>query len=54
MALLSTEGDVCPSGYVVDGMFGDAIEATPVDPVAGCRCRQHLGMGDVCAPPLDP
>lgn len=46
LALLSSEGDVCPSGYWVDGLMGDAAETSPVDPIAGCRCRARVGVGD--------
>lgn len=52
LALLSEEGEVAPSGYWVDGFFGDARETEPVQPVAGCRCRRLLGQGDRKPPPL--
>jgi hypothetical protein len=52
LALLSDEADVIPSGYVLDGMFGDAHGTTPRDPKPGCRCRHQLGLGDGSAPPL--
>lgn len=52
LALLSSESDVIPSGYVVDGMFGDAFETKPAEPRAECRCQRHLGKGDAAAPPF--
>lgn len=50
LALLSDEGDVCPSGYIVDGLMGDSIEPGPVEPSNSCRCRQRLGLGDTESP----
>jgi len=52
LALLSSEGDVCPSGYWVDGLMGDAAETHPLDPIPTCRCRAHLGAGDRQPPPF--
>jgi molybdopterin-synthase adenylyltransferase len=52
LALLSSEGDVCPSGYWVDGLMGDASETEPVEPVASCRCRSRIGAGDTQPPPF--
>lgn len=46
LAMLSSEGNVCPSGYWVDGFMGDSAETQPIEPAAGCRCRRRLGMGD--------
>jgi len=50
LALLSDEGDVCPSGYIVDGFLGYAQETEPTEPVLGCRCRRNRGRGDVVSP----
>jgi molybdopterin-synthase adenylyltransferase len=52
LALLSSEGDVCPSGYWIDGLMGDAAETRPAEPVATCRCRARLAAGDTQCPPL--
>ena len=52
LALLSREGDVCPSGYWVDGLMGDSAETQPTEPVATCRCRQRIGLGDSQPPPF--
>lgn len=52
LALLSTEGDVCPSGYVVDGLMGDGFETHPTDPDPTCRCRERIGAGDTKLPPV--
>jgi hypothetical protein len=54
LSLLTTEGDVCPSGYWVDGLMGDAAETTPVEPVSTCRCRARIGAGDTQPPPFMP
>jgi ThiF family/Prokaryotic homologs of the JAB domain len=54
LTLLSEEGDVAPSGYWIDGFFGDSRELDPRTPVEGCRCRAQLGMGDLCPPSLLP
>lgn len=52
LVLLSEEGDVAPSGVIVDGFLGYTMETEPEDPVDECRCRQRLGMGDRCTPPF--
>lgn len=52
LALLSDEGDVCPSGYVVDGLMGDGWETQPTEPTPTCRCRTHIGGGDTQPPPF--
>lgn len=52
LALLSSEGDVCPPGYWVDGLMGDAAETHPQEPVASCRCRTRIGVGDSQPPPF--
>lgn len=54
LGLLSTEGDVCPSGYWVDGLMGDGSATEPTDPLPSCRCRQNLGVGDTKPPPFLP
>ncbi len=52
LTLLSEEGDVASSGYVVDGFLGYSIAIGPKEPKPGCRCRQQLGLGDSSAPPF--
>jgi hypothetical protein len=52
LGLLSSEGDVCPSGYVMDGLMGDSWETQPTEPVATCRCRGRIGAGDTQQPPF--
>jgi hypothetical protein len=54
LAMLSSEGDVCPSGYWVDGLMGDSSEIEPTEPVATCRCRARVGAGDTKPPPFLP
>jgi molybdopterin/thiamine biosynthesis adenylyltransferase len=49
LALLAEEGDVAPTGYVVDGFMGDARESAAFEPVISCRCREILGLGDAAA-----
>ncbi len=52
LGLLSTEGDVCSSGYVVDGLMGDGFETHPTEPDPTCRCRERIGAGDTRPPPV--
>jgi hypothetical protein len=52
LGLLSREGEVCPSGYWVDGLMGDSGETQPTEPVATCRCRGRIGAGDTEPPPF--
>ena len=52
LALLSDEGEAAPSGYWVDGFLGDSLETQPTLPKDGCRCRQHIGLGDYAPPPF--
>jgi len=54
LALLSSEGSVCPSGYWIDGLMGDSGETHPAEPTPACRCRRHLGLGDDQPPPFLP
>ncbi len=54
LGLLTEEGEACPSGYVVDGLFGDGMELQPDTPIAGCRCRRRIGLADAEPPPLLP
>jgi molybdopterin-synthase adenylyltransferase len=54
LALLSSEGAVCPSGYWIDGLMGDSGELGPAEPVTACRCRSRLGVGDTQPPPFLP
>jgi hypothetical protein len=52
LTLLSEEGEVVPSGYLVDGFLGDAHETKPKLPIPGCRCQHRIGLGDSAAPPF--
>lgn len=52
LALLSEEGEVAPSGYWADGFLGDSHETAPKEPVASCRCRTNVGLGDTSPPPF--
>lgn len=52
LALLSSEGDVCPPGYWVDGLMGDASETHPTEPLPTCRCRTRIAAGDSQPPPF--
>jgi molybdopterin-synthase adenylyltransferase len=52
LSLLSEDGDVIPSGYWLDGMFGDARETEPREPIDGCRCRSLLGQANEAPIPL--
>jgi hypothetical protein len=52
IGLLSDDGDIVPSGYVFDGMLGDAFETHPTEPKPDCRCRTQLGLGDTSPPPF--
>lgn len=52
LALLSSEGDVCPPGYLIDGLMGDSTLTQPTEPVPDCRCRSILGAGDTESPPV--
>lgn len=52
LSLLTNEDEVCPSGYVVDGLFGDGVELEPRSPLATCRCRHRLGLADSEPPPF--
>jgi hypothetical protein len=50
LALLSREGEVAPSGFIVDGFLAYAMETQPTTPRADCICRAKLGMADAAAP----
>jgi len=52
LTLLSEEGDVAPSGYLFDGLYGDAYQTEPKVPVAECRCQRSVGLGDIAQPPF--
>lgn len=54
LALLGPEGEVAPSGYIVDGLLAYAQETQPTEPREDCVCRRQLAMGDAQAPPLLP
>jgi molybdopterin/thiamine biosynthesis adenylyltransferase len=47
LAMLSSEGEVCPSGYWIDGLMGDSGGAPPDEPLPSCRCRARIAAGDV-------
>jgi hypothetical protein len=51
LGLLSSEGDECPSRYVMDGLMSDSWETQPTEPVPTCRCRRRIGAGDTQQPP---
>ncbi len=53
LAMLSGEGEACPSGYWIDGLMGDGAETQPIEPVPTCRCRKRLGAGDEPRSPHD-
>lgn len=46
LAMLSNEGEVCPSGYWIDGLMGDSGDSRPDEPLPACRCRARLAAGD--------
>jgi len=52
LAFLSDDGNVIPSGYWFDGMFGDARETQPNEPRADCRCRQQFTLADAALVPF--
>lgn len=52
IGLLSEEGAVAPSGYLIDGLLGDSFETRPKMPERLCRCRQGIGYGDDAALPF--
>lgn len=52
LALLSPEGDITPSGFVIDGFLAYVIETQPTEPSADCVCRTKIGGGDTEAPPF--
>jgi molybdopterin/thiamine biosynthesis adenylyltransferase len=52
LALLTGEGDVCPSGYIIDGLMGDGLETQPTEPEPNCRCSTQMGLGDTEPPPF--
>lgn len=52
LALLTGEGDVCPSGYIIDGLMGDGLETQPTEPDPKCRCRTQIALGDTQPPPF--
>jgi molybdopterin-synthase adenylyltransferase len=54
LALLTSEGAVCPSGYWIDGLMGDSGETEPAEPLPTCRCRSRLGIGDAAPTPFLP
>jgi hypothetical protein len=54
LGLLSNEGEVCPSGYWIDGLMGDCSETPPAELIPTCRCRSRIGAGDFQPPSFLP
>jgi molybdopterin-synthase adenylyltransferase len=52
LGLLSSESTVLPSGWIFDGLYGDAFGTGAGEPKDDCRCRQQLAMADLSPPPL--
>jgi hypothetical protein len=52
IGLLSSEGPVLPSGWILDGLYGDAFETAREDPAPECRCASQLARADLSPPPL--
>lgn len=52
VTLLAEEGEVAPPGYWVDGFLGDGRMVGPQEPLADCRCRERVGLGDSAPPPF--
>ncbi len=52
LALLSEEGEVAPTGYLVDGFLGDAFEVGPTSRLPECRCARLVGFGDNASVPF--
>jgi molybdopterin/thiamine biosynthesis adenylyltransferase len=54
LALVSDDGDVSPSGFLVDGFVGYTMPTGPEEPMSECRCRERIGAGDRSPPPFLP
>jgi molybdopterin/thiamine biosynthesis adenylyltransferase len=52
IGLVSSEAEVLPSGWILDGLYGDAFETAAEAPKADCRCRSQLAKADLSPPPL--
>lgn len=53
LGLFSSEGHRLSSGWIFDGLYGDAFaSAQESEPRDGCRCREQLGCADLSPPPL--
>jgi hypothetical protein len=52
LGLLSEDAQHVPPSYWFDGLMGDARGSNLREPVAGCLCRKHFGLGDVAAIPF--
>ncbi len=46
LAMLSENGEVAPTGYLIDGFFGDTHLFAGDEPKATCRCQQIHGRAD--------
>jgi hypothetical protein len=54
LGLLSEDVSDVPSAYWFDGLMGDAGALNLQEPVAGCICRKHFGLGDMASIPFVP
>lgn len=52
LGLLSSEAEVMPSGWILDGLYGDAFETAREEPKPDCRCRSQYAQADNSPPPL--
>jgi molybdopterin-synthase adenylyltransferase len=52
IGMFSSEGQVFPSGWILDGLYGDAFDSAPASPDPSCRCREQLALADNSPPPL--
>lgn len=52
IGLLSSEGSVLPSGWILDGLYGDAFETATEKPKSDCRCLAQVALADSSPPPL--
>lgn len=54
LGLFSSEGERVPSGWIFDGLHGDAFQGAEngAEPKPGCRCREQLALADCSPPPL--
>ncbi len=54
IALVSEEGEVAPSAFLVESLLGFAREMKPTEPDPACRCQAQQGLGDSAAPAFLP